>query len=398
MLRYLSLTFFVSGAYNPNEDNSVNAPQPYYNAPSSYNQGLSGSSNQQGSGPSQIYGSPNTGSAASYPQSGNQKFQPQSPAQQYTASNTGARRPTSGLGPIQQSPSQSYGSPSNDAGSRAQSSSQARPSSFGQNQLQSQGPSQQYGASSRPGANGGSNGFAPLNPASQLSSNQYQSPQSGFPAAERAQGPAQQAQDDSGYQYNSPQNFGQDSNGKLSNQGPVNQYRFKNGGSQPFRPQASFPRSNSANTGYPSSPVQGPFGPSSGSNTGSLGPLGPKTSSSQGSFGLSPSSFNPSAGSSGQGSFGSVLGQGSFGPSGSIGQSSFGPSSGAFGTGRPQGSVPSTYTKGAMPESGYSYNRPGSQSGAGPQGNVNAPGSRPGQNFGSPRQPPSFSEEEGYKY
>lgn len=91
-----------------------------------------------------------------------------------------------------------------------------------------------------------------------------------------------------------------------------------------------------------------------------------------------------------------------------------------------------------MPAQGYQYNRPGSQgasapsfntsAGPRPQGGVNGQGSSGSQNdfngqvgsrpgtqagaqggrqgaqksegpaFGSPRQPPSFSEQEGYKY
>lgn len=315
-----------------------------------------------------------------------------------------------------------YGSPSKGANGASNSFSQqgqsqqysAGPASgansaAGLNQFSQQGSSQQY--SSGPFS---SSNFAPSGP--QAKSQQYQASPSGqFPSGGRSQG-AVQAQDASGYQYNKPQGgFGSN-----ANNGPAQQYRPQNGapsGAQGFsRPSGynAFPSTASSGQGSlgaspnfqgsyqsaPSSNPQGSFAPS-----GANGPSGPKSfksfgSNGQASFGSSAkpnSAFSPSTGS----------------------QPSFGPSSNGFarsqvsgpngqGFSRSQGQAP---VASSMPDAGYEYNRPSgnSQFGASPQ-NGNAPFGGQSQNafksadqgipgqFGGPRAPPSFSEEEGYKY
>lgn len=308
-----------------------------------------------------MYGSPSNGKpnfGQQAPQAGNQ----QGP-QQYSAGPTGAARPNS----FGQQESQQYNSGP---------SSAVRPNAFGQ-----QGSQQLSGPS-------GPSNFPNSQP------QQYQSSLSGGPKSTRPQGPSQ-PQDASGYQYDRPQ-------GGFSGNGNGN-------GQSQFRPQNRAPTSQgysrpSGNNGVASPNGQGSFGASS-SNQNSYG------SAPQNSFASTGSNVpkNPNA-------IGSARPNANFGSTDNQGSSNgFNrPQAGSNGQGfRPQGQAP----KSSMSDSGYEYNKPGNfggqnnvQFGAAPQ-NGNSPfggqqnkfnsnqgqGPKPGQ-FGAPRAPPSFSEEEGYKY
>lgn len=396
------------GAYNPEEDNSPSSPQTYnYNTQMSYNQSPAGQSNAfnqgsssasgafnqaQGKAPSPTYGALNAVSSSKIQGS-------QGPSQQYGAPTTGfssqsqgqygassvpSSRPQGFQGSIQQYNAPNAGSPSKLQGQsqqyRAPDASLSRPNNF-------QGPSQQYGAPDlgpsavygspsnsavRPNSfngNQGATGIAPSSSASRPSgfnsaqaiSEQYQTRSNQYSGP---QGPTSsgQVQDKSGYQYDKPQ-------GSLgATNGPSNQaqYRPQNGGSQ--GPQGGFSKYNGAKASES-------LRPTSQSSQNYEAAAGPNAIGSKGNFG-----------SRGQTSLGS--------PAKSNAQTFGQPQGQSFNQGfRPPG-------QSQMSDSGYQYNQPqGSQNfgNRGPQTGFKAAPSQ-GQTFGAPRQPPSFTEAEGYKY
>ncbi|XP_041985056.1 trithorax group protein osa-like [Aricia agestis] len=414
-------------------NNGYTYNQPQYNRPQAPVQGPQGSqgSRFQGNQPNNnnVFGQQPSQPTRDFNQaqrptsdSNNAFGRPQGPSNQYSQAPRGQDQSGSGY---------NYNQPQKSSGSQpgqSQTYSQGIPSPSGPQA----GPNSQFGQPQRPTQ-------GPFSGNQQGSSNK-------FPSGQRGQD-----QDENGYYYNRPQStqpqgsFGQRPQTGAPNQPgissrPTSSFDSNNQGARPSSMKASFGQNrNGSNTdreeyspenrpsfgysqpgpqGYDSSRPTEKFQPSlnsaspirpqqSGQNRPtSFGPSGqdaPNQSQNRpSSFGLSagnapsqsqnkPSSFGPSAGNAPSQNQNRPS---SFGPSSAPSQgqnrpSSFGPSA----QNAPEQTLAQGYQYG--PGQSNQPQRPGSSGqGSGTPGATRVPGSE----FGGPRQPPSFSEEEGYKY